>query len=240
MSDVRIFPGKGALISGASEYVTEHIRATLARSSQAFIALSGGSTPKPLYEQLAKVSELDWTRIHICFVDERNVAPDHNDSNYRMVREALLSNITIPDANVHRMRGELPADQAASEYEQELRALSIPLSEGWPSFDLLLLGIGPDGHTASLFPDTAALHESSRWVASNYVAKLNTHRITLTFPVINRARSIAFLVAGDDKAQPLADILSGSSTLPAAKVAPLSGDLVWFVDQAAAALIRAS
>ena len=237
MTQLKVFADKQTLITAATEHVVRTIADALARRSQVFIALSGGSTPKPLYEQLAQAAQLDWKRIHVCFVDERNVGPDDKESNFRMIRAAMLSHIAIPEQNVHRMRGELPAEQAAADYERELRALTIPLADESPVFDFMLLGMGPDGHTASLFPDTAALQERQRWVTANHVPKLNTVRITLSYPVINRSRSLAFLVSGDDKAQPLAEILSGKSSLPAAGIAPVAGELIWFADQAAAALV---
>ena len=232
---VHVYPTKEALIEAAAHRVTSVLASSLAKNPLAFIAVSGGSTPEPLYERLAAASDLDWRHLHVCFVDERNVGPEDSDSNYRMVNQAWLSHVPIPKQNIHRMRGELAASQAADEYEQELRRLPIPSANGLPRFHFMLLGMGPDGHTASLFPGTAGLAEKKRWVIGNHVAKMNTDRITLTYPVINNAASLMFLIAGADKADPLASVLSEESPLPAAGIEPTQGELVWMVDQAAAA-----
>jgi 6-phosphogluconolactonase len=196
--------------------------------------LAGGSTPKATYQILARdyADGIDWSKVHVFFGDERTVPPDHEDSNYRMAREALLDH--VPFGSVHRMRGELPPDEAAEAYEAELRDFFGP--EELPRFDLILLGIGGDGHTASLFPETSALEIHDRWVVANPVLKLETTRITLTVPVINAARAVYFLVAGDDKAGALKQILEADPDpreYPASLIQPQGGP-EWMLDQSAA------
>ncbi|MDQ4127210.1 MAG: 6-phosphogluconolactonase [Actinomycetota bacterium] len=203
------------------------------------VALAGGSTPKATYEALAHdyADELDWSKVHVFFGDERTVPPDHEDSNYRMAHEALLSR--VPVRSVHRMRGELPPAEAAAAYEEELREFFGP--DGVPSLDLVLLGLGEDGHTASLFPETSALDATDRWVVANPVLKLETTRLTLTLPVINAARNVTFLVADEGKAGALKEVLEGDAdprAYPAKLVRPPDGDLTWMVDRAAARLLK--
>jgi 6-phosphogluconolactonase len=202
------------------------------------VVLAGGSTPNATYEALARdySGELDWGSVHVFFGDERSVPPDHEDSNYRMAHEVLLSR--VPVGSVHRMRGELPPAEAAAAYEEELREFFGP--EGVPAFDLILLGLGEDGHTASLFPETSALDVTDRWVVANPVLKLEATRLTLTVPAINAARAVTFLVAGEGKAEALKEILEGETdprAYPAKFIRPESGDLTWMVDRAAASLM---
>jgi 6-phosphogluconolactonase len=203
------------------------------------VALAGGSTPKATYGALARdyAEELDWSRVHIFFGDERTVHPEHEDSNYRMVRETLLSRIVV--GSVHRMRCELPPEEAAADYERQLREFFGP--DGPRSFDLILLGLGADGHTASLFPETSALDVTDRWVVVNPVLKLGTSRLTLTVPVINAARAVTFLVAGEGKAGAMREILEDDAdprAYPAKFIRPESGDLTWMVDRAATGSLR--
>jgi 6-phosphogluconolactonase len=214
------------------------------RSSGRFaVALSGGSTPRALYALLASPeyeNRLDWSHIHLFWGDERCVPPDHAESNYRMVRETLLSKIQIPPENLHRMAGEKDPETAAAEYEQELGNF-FQTKDAAPRFDLILLGLGEDGHTASLFPASTALKETARWVATAYVKRLRAHRLTLTLPVINTATQVSFLVSGASKTAMVEAIL-GTPGLrpdyPAAQVAPTSGNLTWFVTQDAGAGIE--
>lgn len=214
-----------------------------ARRGRFSVALSGGSTPRTLHARLADPSgpyhaRIDWTAWHVFWGDDRHVPPDHQDSNYRMARETLLDHVSIPDAQIHRMRTELPATDAAADYERELRAFFG--AAAFPRFDLVLLGMGPDGHTASLFPGTGAVHEGSRWVMAPWVEKLRTFRITLSPPAINAAALAMFVVVGSDKAEVLKEVLEGPrdpDRLPAQIVAPASGSLVWIVDRAAGALL---
>jgi 6-phosphogluconolactonase len=220
------------LIARAQEAIAERGRFA--------VALAGGSTPKATYEILARdyTDELDWSKVHVFFGDERTVSPDHEDSNYRMTQEALLSR--VPVGSVHRMRCELPPEEAAAAYEVELREFFGP-SEEPPRFDLILLGIGEDGHTASLFPHTPALDVTDRWVAANPVEKLDTIRLTLTVSVINAARAVNFLVAGEGKAGALREILEGDADpheYPAKFIRPEDGDLTWMVDRTAAIFLQ--
>jgi len=198
------------------------------------VALAGGSTPKPVYQSLCNYS-LDWDKIHLYWGDERDVPADHQDSNYRMVKEALLDHITIPEANVHPIHVQADIEQSVEAYRQVLNSHLHRTANGWPCFDLIMLGMGDDGHIASLFPKTSALTVSDNSVVSVYVDKLNSWRVTLTYPVLNAARHIMLLVTGDTKAQVVARVLGGSTEqdYPVQKLAP-QGKLEWFLDQAAA------
>jgi 6-phosphogluconolactonase len=201
------------------------------------VVLAGGSTPKAMYDVLARdyADRIDWSRVHVFFSDERTVPPDHEDSNYKMASEVLLDH--VPVGSVHRIRGELPPDEAAKACEEELRMFFR--TEDVPRFDLILLGVGRDGHTASLFPETSALEVHDRWVVANPVLKLDTIRITLTIPVINAARAVVFLVAGEDKAEALGKILEGDTdprAYPATLIQPPGGPQ-WLLDQSAASLL---
>jgi len=172
-----------------------------------------------------------------CFGDERNVPPDSAESNARMAREALTGQPFVNQSSVYRIRGELPAEEAAADYEKTLRTL-FPGTATFPGFDLVLLGLGPDGHTASLFPQSPALAERTRWVAANWVEKFRTHRITMTYPVLNAAAEVLFMVAGEDKAWALKEVLKGSlpvAEIPARGIVPTSGKVTFLVDRAAAA-----
>ena len=201
------------------------------------VVLAGGSTPETLYGILARdySDRIDWSKVYVFFGDERAVPPHHEDSNLKMASEVLLDH--VPVANVHRIKGELSPEEAAEAYEEELRTFFQ--TEDVPRFDLILLGLGADGHTASLFPETPALEIHDRWVVANPVPRLNTTRITLTVPVINAARAVIFLVAGEDKAEALKETLEGDAdprVYPAKLVQPPGGPK-WMVDQSAASLL---
>lgn len=233
MSDFRVYPDAGALARAAAEHIVAQAAKAVAARGRFSVALSGGATPRPTYELLATgefAARVDWSRVHVLWSDERCVPPDHADSNYRLAREALLDRVPLPAGNVHRIRGELPPEQAAAAYESELE---VTLGTDG-RLDLILLGLGADGHTASLFPDTAALHERTRWVVANHVEKLSAWRVTLTLPVIDAARDVVFLVSGRSKAEILARVRIGEP-LTAALVQPLEGQLTWLVDEAATA-----
>jgi 6-phosphogluconolactonase len=240
--DVRVFADPDALCRAAREELLRRAQAAIDERERFALVLSGGSTPKVLYASLAD-AKLDWSRVHFFFGDERCVPPDHADSNYRMAREALLSKIDVPPANVHRMRAELASvDEAAMSYQHELRAFfELKEASDLPRFDLVLLGMGPDGHTASLFPETSAVDERERLVTAVWVPKLGVHRITLTARAINAAACVLFLAAGKDKAETLKAVLEGPRNpreLPSQLVLPHEGELVWLVDRAAAKLLR--
>ena len=219
----------------AAEQFIELANKAIQRSGQFAVALSGGSTPKTIYSLLASADykeRVDWSRVHLFWGDERCVPPDHPESNFRMVEESLLSKVLIPAANIHRMPGEKEPEQAATEYEEHLRQFFHLTHGGVPRFDLIFLGLGEDGHTASLFPDSAALNEKERSVATVYVEKLKAHRLTVTLPVINGAAQVTFLVSGQSKTAIVNDILGSNSDsfiYPAAKVSPIDGRLTWLV-----------
>jgi 6-phosphogluconolactonase len=241
MNERLIVPDATAVTQAAADQFVAHARSAIAASGRFTVALSGGSTPKAMFARLID-QPIDWARVQVFWGDERCVPPDDADSNYRMAREALLDHVPIPDQNVHRMQGEINPTQAASNYTAELRAVFGQVE--WPRFDLILLGLGPDAHTASLFPGTDVIHEQQRWVVGHFVEKLNAYRITLTPPVINHAEHVIFLVAGTDKAAAFRSVLShhpfDPDRFPAQIIQPISGTLTWFVDQAAAAQLAES
>jgi 6-phosphogluconolactonase len=215
----------------AAEQFVAAARQAIDARARFSVALSGGSTPKGLYSVLATpefVGQIDWAQVHLFWGDERCVPPDHPESNFRMVKDALLSRIAIPSENVHRMMGEDEPNRAAADYQEELRRFFSPA--GLPRFDLILLGLGEDGHTASLFPGSTALNETESWVTHAYVEKLNAHRLTLTLPVINNGAQVFFLVSGVSKAPIVKEILTNAaSDYPAARIRPADGQLCWFV-----------
>jgi 6-phosphogluconolactonase len=201
------------------------------------VVLAGGSTPETMYGILARhyMDQIDWSRVYVFFGDERSVPPHHEDSNHKMASEVLLDH--VPVGNVHRIRGELPPDEAAEAYEEELRTFFR--TEDVPRFDLILLGLGADGHTASLFPETPALEVHDRWVVANPVPRLNTTRITLTVPVINAALAVYFLVEGEDKGEAVREVLEGDAdprAYPAKLIQPPGGP-EWMLDRSAASLL---
>lgn len=237
MSTLHIFPDPPALAHAAAGRFVELAQAAIDARGQFFVALAGGSTPRPTYRTLASepfARRVDWTYVHVFWGDERCVPPDHPDSNYRMARESLLDHVPIPDGNVHRIKGEVVPDWAASSYEMELEQVLGPDGR----LDLILLGLGEDGHTASLFPDTTVLEEQEYAVDALYLGRLGTWRVTLTLPVINNARHVIFLVTGTEKADVLARVRAGES-LPAALVQPAEGELIWLVDRDAAGKLDA-
>jgi len=227
------------LFHAAAEEFIRAGRDAIGAQGRFTVALSGGSTPKALYSLLAAShAGFAWNRVFLFFGDERHVPPTDPDSNYRMVNESLLTKIAIPAENVFRVPAENPdATAAASDYEAQLRRFFELKPGEFPRFDLILLGLGPDGHTASLFPDSPALDEQSRLVVANWVAKFNAYRITFTFPVLNRAAEVMFLASGADKANMLHQVMEGKSTppLPSQRVQPSDGKLLWMLDEAAAA-----
>jgi 6-phosphogluconolactonase len=238
--EIRTLNTPQELFEGAAELVASAASEAVADRGRFTIALSGGSTPKSLYTLLATNARtsLPWDRMYFFFGDERHVPPTDPESNYRMADEAMLSKIPVAPGNVFRVQAENPDAEAAAEaYEQTLRRFFALEAGQVPSFDLILLGMGPDGHTASLFPGTEALNEKSKLVVANWVEKLKTHRITLTLPVLNAAQCVAFLVSGTDKAPVLKSVLEGDASgeqYPAKLVRPAQGKLIWLLDRAAA------
>jgi 6-phosphogluconolactonase len=239
---IQILPTAADLFRAAAQEFVRVGNLAIAARGRFTVALSGGSTPKSLYSLLAaQHAGFDWDRTFLFFGDERHVPPDHPDSNYRMVNEALLTKLFIPAENVFRVKVENPdADAAALEYENELRRFFALHSREFPRFDLILLGMGPDGHTASLFPGSEGLKEQSRLVIANWVDKFNTHRITFTFPVLNHAAQAMFLASGPDKADMVHQVLEGKHTppYPSQQAQPIDGTLLWMLDEAAAAKLR--
>jgi 6-phosphogluconolactonase len=240
---IRTFPDAEAVSRGAAEEFVRCAREAIGAQGRFTVTLSGGSTPRRMFEMLAEPpfrDQVDWSKTHSFWGDERSVSPDHRDSNYRMANEAMLSRLPIPSGQVHRIEAERQdRDAAAREYQAIIaKTFAVDPNGAPPAFDLVLLGMGPDGHTASLFPHTAALAESKRWVVVNFVPKFNTDRVTLTVPILNKAREVLFLVAGADKAGPLAEMLEGPpdpERLPSQLIKPTAGALLWFVDRLAVA-----
>jgi len=240
MSSIQVFPDSNTQTKAAIELFVTSARAAIEQRGTFSIALSGGSTPRKLYTGLAdpeRQDDLDWQKIHLFFGDERHVPPDHPDSNFLMVHEALLSKISIPDANIHRVKAELDPRLAAFNYEEELRGFF----EGqWPRFDLVLLGMGEDGHTASLFPGTAGINEEHRWFIANDVPKLGAYRLTLSKNAINAARKIVVLVSGRSKAEMVSVVLSENSSQvqkPIQMILPEDGEMLWLLDRESASLL---
>lgn len=245
-SNVRILDDLQAIARAAADEFIACCQQSIKDHGRFTVALSGGSTPKALHgvlvERYTKNPKLiDWSRVQVFFGDERHVPPDHPDSNFRMANETLLSKVPIPKENIHRMHCENPgAAQAAAEYEVELvRAFQLKPGD-FPRFDLILLGMGADGHTASLFPKTEALNELTLRVVANWVGKLNTWRVTFTRPTINSAASVMLMVAGEDKAAALAEVMNDGSPemYPVKYVRPTNGRMIWLVDRLAAKLVK--
>lgn len=238
---VHILDRPEQLATHGAARLAELSRRAIAERGAFHVALAGGSTPESLYRELAERyrDELDWQHIHVYFGDERCVPPEHDESNFRMAREALLAHVPIPDAQVHRIAGEGKPEKAARDYAKTLRE-RVPGGAKAPRFDLVLLGMGPDGHTASLFPGTDILQRKSA-AAAVYVEKLHAWRISVTLPVLNNARHVMILVAGDKKADVVRHVLrnvEGAKPLPIQHVRP-AGELEWFLDAAAARLVAA-
>ncbi len=212
-------------VADAVALIEEAANEAISERGEFRLALSGGGTPKPVYAALA-ARPIDWGKVLITFGDERCVPPDDAESNFRMASEVLLDHVAIPQANVLRMAGEMDPAAAAAAYESELRRRS---PEGIFRHDLVLLGMGPDGHTASLFPGTVALKELERLVVENHVPQKETWRLTFTYPLIDAARHVCFLVNSQGKDEILKEVFSGTSDYPCAAVAPTDGKLTWLL-----------
>jgi 6-phosphogluconolactonase len=238
-------PDAAALARRAAQHFVEMAGEAVEAHGCAQIAISGGATPKAAFELLANPAQpwrrrMPWEKLELYWVDERAVPPGDADSNYRMTREALLDQVPLKPTQIHRIEGELEPEAAASRYEAELRSSFRLAGSDRPRFDLVALGLGNDGHTASLFPHTAALHEVDRLAIANHVPQRETWRITLTWPVINSARSVFFLISGQEKAAILKEVLTGPldrERLPSQLIWPSSGILTLILDKAAAALL---
>ncbi|HXM32858.1 MAG TPA: 6-phosphogluconolactonase [Chthoniobacterales bacterium] len=220
-------------VHDAAEFILAQARSALAERDQFRIALSGGNTPRPVYTEFARMGhDLPWNRMVFTFGDERCVPPDDPQSNYRMARESLFVPAAVPEKSVMRMRGEIDPQIAAQEYQDGLDLLAAQRGETIYRHDLILLGMGDDGHTASLFPGTAALEEKTRRVVANFVPKFNSWRITFTFPLIRQARHICFLVNANKNVALLEKVMQGDKQFPAAQVESESGVVTWFLGEA--------
>jgi 6-phosphogluconolactonase len=219
-------------VPDAAEFILQHARVALAERGQFRIALSGGNTPRPVYTELARIGrDLPWDRVFFTFGDERCVPPEDEQSNLRMARESLFVPAAVPEKSIARMRGEIDPQIAAQEYQDGLDLRAAQRGEMIYRHDLILLGIGDDGHTASLFPGTAALQEKTRRVVANFVPKLNVWRITFTFPLIGQARHICFLANANKNRELLEKVLGGDRQYPAAQVEAIDGGLTWILGE---------
>ena len=232
-AEKRVMVDAASLIIAATEQFITAARSAIAKRGVFYVALAGGSTPKGLYQMLAAMpysSKIDWSRVHLFFGDERCVLPSHNDSNYKMVSEAMIDMLPIPETNVHRMPTELSdASEVAKRYAETM----TKVMKAEP-FDLVLLGLGPDGHIASLFPDTPALEITDSLTTELYVEKFASWRVTMTYPVINAARQVIVFIAGEAKSAIVSDVMTGViEGLPIQRLVP-QGEYYWYMDAAAA------
>ena len=242
MTKMHVFDDNRSFVDGSADFIAKSAAAAIAERGRFTIALAGGGTPKQIYARLATADyrgRIAWKKVHIFFGDERCVPPDDARSNYRMVREAWFDHAPIPAENIHRIHGEDDPALEALRYEQDIAGLYR--SARLPAFDLILLGMGDNGHTASLFPGTVALRETMRWVVAQYVEVMTTWRVTFTAPLINAARHVAFLAEGAGKAQMLWNVMEGPyqpDVWPSQLIQPTNGELHWLVDTAAAAKVK--
>ncbi|CAN5190263.1 6-phosphogluconolactonase [soil metagenome] len=230
------------LVEHIAKKFSELAAKAIKENGRFIVSVSGGSTPKALYERLAQppyVGGIKWADVIFFLGDERCVPHDHPDSNFKMIDEALFSKIAIPESNVFRTVGQSEDPEvSALSYDEDLRRVFRTLEGEVPRFDLILLGLGPDGHTASLFPESKALKITDRLYVSNFVEKLNSQRITMTYPLIDEAKVVIFLVSGDSKAQILKEVLEQpDKQYPSQSITPRSGNLFWYVDRAAVKLL---
>lgn len=230
------------LAKTAADFIANRIKDVLKKQDRFTIALSGGSTPKALHELLAKSpyrEQIPWAQLHVFWGDERYVPIDDEQSNAGMAYDTLLGHVYTPEDQIHVWRTELEPDAAAADYD---RVLHDYFGEGNDTtFDLVLLGMGDDGHTLSLFPGTEVVHEKTAWTKAYFLTQQNMYRLTLTAPIVNRAACVLFLVAGPKKAEPLKEVLEGDynpDKYPSQEIKPADGDLVWMVDEKAAALLN--
>ena len=244
LNEVRIFDDPSDLMRAAAGEIVPATRTAVDERGRFTWALAGGSTPRALYRLLASDpyrERMPWSAIHFFWGDERHVPPDHPDSNFRMAREAMLDVVPVPPENIHRVRAEEPgAQRAAAEYEAALRSFFALAPGDFPRFDLILLGLGKEGHTASLFPESEVLRERERLVAAPWVEAQKTFRVTLTPPVLNHARRAMFLVSGEEKAEALRAVLEGPREPERYPAQIVEGDRLWMVDRPAARLLKAA
>jgi 6-phosphogluconolactonase len=246
--EVRILVDGAAIAKRAAQEFVQGAAAAVKEKGSFSVALAGGSTPKTLYgllvNDLALRAQVPWDKLQLFFGDERSVGPDHPDSNFRMANEAFLSKAPLKPEQVHRIKGEYPdIERAAVEYEQTLRSQFKLAAGQLPRFDLLLLGMGEEGHTLSLFPGTKALHDNGRLVMHNWVGKLYTERVTITAPVANNSAQVIFMITRSDKALALKGVLEGPyepEQLPSQLIQPKNGKLLWLVDTAAGSALSLS
>jgi len=242
MDKIKIFPDTYRLSRTAAEFFVSRSQVAIKENGRFSVALCGGTTPEQTYTLLgteAFARRVSWDQVHIFWGDERCVPPEHVDSNFWMARHAMLDALPIPPENIHRIRGEMKPDHAAADYDAQLREFFVGAST--PRFDLVLLGMGADGHTASLFPHSYALEAQKAWVVANYVDELRAWRITLTAHAINSAAHVVVMVAGANKAQTLKAVLEGEKStdaLPIQLIKPEDGDLFWLLDEEAASLLE--
>ena len=241
--NIHAYPSKDKLVAATAEFVADSIEQAIQQNGVCNLALSGGNTPGGVFTLLASDScrnRVDWSRLHLFWGDERMVPPEHEDSNFRLVQGTLLGHIKIPAENVHRMRGEIAPEEAAAEYAELMHG---HFKDNPPCFDLMLLGLGEDGHTASLFPETDAVEESEKHAVAVFVPKLDVWRVTLTLPVINASKKVLFLVSGKAKSEMVQRIMSNKQPdkeIPATMVSPQNGELHWMLDSDAMVLINKS
>src|SRR5437868_2806373 len=216
----------------AANFIVDLAHKALAERHEFRIALSGGNTPRPVYSEVARIGrDLPWERILITFGDERCVPPENEQSNFRMAHESLFLPANVPEKSIMRMRGEIEPHIAAQQYQDDVDLLATQRGEQICRHDLILLGLGDDGHTASLFPESAALNEESQRVVANFVAKLNAWRLTFTFPLINHARHVCFLVNATKQAELVERVIGGDPQFPASQVSPTAGKLTWMLGE---------
>lgn len=246
MKEIKVFSNIDELNNFAAEKFVEVAKESIENHGFFTVALAGGSTPKSLYQLLSSEKfrdQIDWSKVFFFFGDERNVSPDDEESNFRMVNENLFKPLQIKDEKIFRWQIELKnAKKIAQDYEKNLKNSPSATAGGSEGFDLILLGMGDDGHTASLFPYTDALHETEKIAVANWVEKLKDWRFTLTFPVINNARNVIFLISGKNKAKTVKEVLEGEfqpEKFPSQNVKP-RGNLLFLLDKDAASLLENS
>jgi 6-phosphogluconolactonase len=219
-------------VADAAALILDQARKALAERNEFRVALSGGNTPAPVYARIAaEAHDFPWDQVRFTFGDERCVPPDDPQSNFKMARENLFVPAGVPEKSIMRMRGEIDPQIAAQEYERQLHAIATQRGEPIYQHDVILLGLGDDGHTVSLFPGTAALEETTRHVVANFVPKLEAWRLTFTFPLINHARHILFLVGASKSPELIERVLAGDHQFPAARVNPVAGEVTWIIGE---------